>query len=373
MFENIERCMIQYNKNGKRYFDKALDTLRNQEILIYGAGSFGKEIYHLLSQNNIKVTAFLDRNYRDIQQVEGVPVYGLESYYYDKSNVTVLFSIVCDKHARNQIINQIKRSGFQNVTESQSIRCLQVNYSKEYDNSCENILERIKKGYTLLSDEKSRKIYINNIYAHFSGNYSKCPEFEDNMDSQYFPDDITFNNNYSVFIDCGGFVGDTIDSVMKKRCCEKIISFEPFIDNFKFMSELCNKYNQNTEFILFNNAVSDKISQSYFKSGTGSGTLDAQGDVVVNTVSMDSVIIGTKPTFIKMDIEGEEINALNGARKLIELNTPDLAICVYHNVDHIWEIPLLINSINPGYDFYLRSYNSYTMETVLYGFKKENL
>jgi hypothetical protein len=67
-----------------------------------------------------------------------------------------------------------------------------------------------------------------------------------------------------------------------------------------------------------------------------------------------------------MDIEGAELNALKGARRIIEEQTPKLAICVYHKPKDIWEIPQLILDICPRYKFYLRHYSFSPTETVLY-------
>ncbi len=67
-----------------------------------------------------------------------------------------------------------------------------------------------------------------------------------------------------------------------------------------------------------------------------------------------------------MDIEGAELEALKGTETLIKKNKPDLAISVYHAPNHIWEIPLYIESLKQGYEFYLRNYTSFTHDTVLY-------
>ena len=67
-----------------------------------------------------------------------------------------------------------------------------------------------------------------------------------------------------------------------------------------------------------------------------------------------------------MDIEGAEIEAIKGARNTISKHKPDLAISVYHKIEHLWEIPLLIKSLKSNYKFYLRSHEHFNQETVLY-------
>ena len=68
-----------------------------------------------------------------------------------------------------------------------------------------------------------------------------------------------------------------------------------------------------------------------------------------------------------MDVEGAELKSLVGARNTIIKNHPRLAICVYHKISDVYEIPEYILSIVPEYRFFLRHYNAtHHWETVLY-------
>ena len=86
-------------------------------------------------------------------------------------------------------------------------------------------------------------------------------------------------------------------------------------------------------------------------SSTGSGAL------TVDCVTLDDTLAGRKPTYVKMDIEGFEPEALAGGRGLIASSLPVLAICVYHEYDHPWRIPLAIASMTDGYRYYLRPHH----------------
>jgi hypothetical protein len=72
------------------------------------------------------------------------------------------------------------------------------------------------------------------------------------------------------------------------------------------------------------------------------------------------------PTFIKMDIEGAEMDALRGARETIQKHKPILSICVYHRQDDLWRVPLLIESMAEGYRFYLRPHDVDGWQLVCY-------
>lgn len=73
-----------------------------------------------------------------------------------------------------------------------------------------------------------------------------------------------------------------------------------------------------------------------------------------------------KVTFIKMDIEGAELETLKGASRLIAEQKPKLAVCVYHKPEDIFTIPEYLRTLNPDYKFYLRYYTFAEWDTVLY-------
>jgi hypothetical protein len=75
---------------------------------------------------------------------------------------------------------------------------------------------------------------------------------------------------------------------------------------------------------------------------------------------------GGLPTFIKMDIEGAELGALLGAVEIIRQNKPRLAICAYHKLEDIYELPRAILAIRKDYRFALRQHAPGCWDTVLY-------
>ena len=88
----------------------------------------------------------------------------------------------------------------------------------------------------------------------------------------------------------------------------------------------------------------------------------------IEVTALDVCLYYKGVTFIKMDIEGAEYEALKGAERIIREQKPKLAICVYHKPEDIWELPELILEFNESYKFYLRHYSYQDNETVLYAF-----
>jgi len=206
-------------------------------------------------------------------------------------------------------------------------------------------------------------------------------------DEQYFPKDIGTDTDIERLVLCGS---DTHDlnrlASQLKHPLESLLIFEA--DPYLF-AELSNAYSAaeqtNKPFPLSRActlspcAVSSTTRIQRFASAnhpsfqrtvkTGFGSrLCNNGHDSVQTVSLDQAIQGIEPDYICMDIEGEELDALSGARRIISSSRTNLAISVYHKASHIWEIPLLIHSINKNIDFYIRNYTGFSSETIVYAF-----
>ena len=184
---------------------------------------------------------------------------------------------------------------------------------------------------------------------------------------QYFDLPQLSKEEEEVFADCGCFDGE--NSVMFSKWANKdnfrIYAFEPDSSNLKkcidiFSSQGIEKYE------LINKGVWSEDTNLCFEANANEGSkLSDKGEIVIPVTSIDSAIEG-KVTFIKMDIEGSEYEALIGAKNHIEKYKPKLAISIYHKPEDIWEIPNLILSFNSNYKFYLRHYSLSSEETVLY-------
>ena len=82
--------------------------------------------------------------------------------------------------------------------------------------------------------------------------------------------------------------------------------------------------------------------------------------------AIDNVEDCRDATFIKMDIEGSEYEALIGAQNTIKKNRPKLAICIYHSDEDMLRLIELIANWDLGYKFYIRHHAQKISETVLY-------
>jgi FkbM family methyltransferase len=185
---------------------------------------------------------------------------------------------------------------------------------------------------------------------------------------QYFDLEEFKSNEEEVFVDVGGFDGMTSIGFLDwcKNSKEKsIYVFEPDSDNIEKCHNNLSKYTDNYK-IIDKGCWSTEDTLKFKAQGNGASSIDTTGENEVKVTTLDKELQDKKVTFIKMDIEGAEVEALKGAKNIIEKNKPKLAISIYHKPEDIWEIPKIIMQYCPEYRFWLRHYSLTSAETVLY-------
>ena len=101
-------------------------------------------------------------------------------------------------------------------------------------------------------------------------------------------------------------------------------------------------------------------------SGLGSAAISACGAIEVQCLPLDETLADERPTYIKMDIEGAELDALKGATAILARNRPTLAICAYHFQVHLWQVPLRMDDLMPGARLLLRPHCADGFDLVCY-------
>ena len=81
---------------------------------------------------------------------------------------------------------------------------------------------------------------------------------------------------------------------------------------------------------------------------------------------LDAILAAQRLSFLKLDVEGAERAALVGAKASLTQHRPQVAACVYHEPNDLWEIPQLLAALLPNSRFYLRPHGFDGWETVVY-------
>lgn len=186
---------------------------------------------------------------------------------------------------------------------------------------------------------------------------------------EYFDIDKLKRDKEEIFVDAGAFDGGTSLEFIEyaNGNFKKIYVFEPDAVSFQKCEKNLTEYIQSGKCKIYNYAISDKNKTVSFLNKATQGSRIGEGGVLIKSVALDDILKDEKVTFIKMDIEGGEYNALIGAKNIIAQNHPKLAICIYHKPEDIVELPNLILQIDPTYKFYIRHYSPTDVSSVLYG------
>lgn len=181
--------------------------------------------------------------------------------------------------------------------------------------------------------------------------------------------DVFSSREDEIIVDAGAYDGMTALRFLKwgEGKVKHIYSFE--LDPANVPKCEANLRGHEDKVMLINKGTWSSAKTLRINSGQNSQSrIFDEGTTYAELAAIDDIVGDEKVTFIKMDVEGAELESLKGAKNTIIKNHPRLAICVYHKPEDIYEIPEYILSIVPEYKFYLRRYDSHSGETVLYAY-----
>ncbi|MCL2284587.1 MAG: FkbM family methyltransferase [Fibromonadales bacterium] len=236
-----------------------------------------------------------------------------------------------------------------------------------YQEICKNN-DKIQSVRSILCDEKSSQIYDAFIFKmkYSLGDYSDiCDSGE-----EYFLDDIFSYTDKEIFVDGGSYNGDDTIRYFKKLGSKfkRAYCFEPDDSNYSNTRDaLATTFGDGKTVKLFKSGLSNKAgSMNFLALGTdGSRYVDEPGETKI--VKLDDIVDKEDTiTFIKLDIEGAELSALEGMKNIIQRDKPKLAICIYHKLADLWEIPLYIKELVPEYKIFVRHHWHGIFGKILY-------
>ncbi len=359
----------------QRLFDELLGEGSERSLVLMGAGSFGKRVLSALRMAGENAVAFCDNN-PAVQGsvIDGLPVLPVaEAVRRFGSSSAFVLTIFNPLQSPAAGLAQLKGFGATRVMTVVPVawKFPQSLVPAFFLDLPERIVEArgsVLEAFRLLADDESRREYVDQISWRLSGviEYSS----PDPGHPQYFPECLFTLREDEVFVDCGAYDGDTLQ-VFLQQCrgdFRRALAFEPDPSNFARLTDLIRKVPEDvrrriTAHELATGAARCKVR--FAASGQPSAAITVGGEVEVSVAPLDQMM-QEPPTYIKMDIEGAELDALAGARQCILKNAPILAVCAYHAQDHLWRVPLAIASMVPGYHLFLRRYAEWGFDTVCY-------
>jgi FkbM family methyltransferase len=342
--------------------------------IIYGAGNCGRDVYKLFSHIGFPVRCFADQKSDELREYKGVSIVKADDIPLTlrKNGLTVI-AVYNPYTDILPIMSYLENLGYSNIITFVELylMCPEFFGDRQWLTSSsfyKSFADAILETSTMWHDDFSTALYKSVIQFRFTGDYSILPPPQ--IVGQYSPNDIPGWKIPRRFIDCGAYTGDTLVDIYT-RCgqIEAIAAFEPDIDNYKKLCRECRAPGRTLakELYLFPCGVWSAAEQLKFRSGQEEASnISSDGSTIIQCISLDYALYGFRPTYIKMDIEGAEYEALKGAKEMICDEHPQLAVCLYHRPDDLWRIPLLLKEWNLDYRFYLRLHKYNCSELVLY-------
>lgn len=342
--------------------------LSDKKVVIYGISKSALDLYVALRAKGTEVLGFTDSFSENGGTFCELPIYSVEDVKNMK-NMVIYVSTMNQEYLRD--ILDILDGTDNTVLCKTGVYGCGLYDIKQMETLVEKDSDKIKEVAELFTDEKSIKTYNNLIKYRLTNERSLIKEIYENQHAQYFPTggEIIIPSNDEIFVDAGGYNGAT--SVQFAAWVgneyEKIYIMEPDDVMACVTKEYIKMRNLKNVELVKRGAYSESTVlkfQNLFVNG--SSYITDEGESQIETISIDEMLKGNRASYIKMDIEGAEMEALDGASATISKFRPKLAISVYHKEDDLWNIPFYLHKKYPWYRFYLRHYTSITTETILY-------
>ncbi|WP_052713045.1 FkbM family methyltransferase [Pseudoalteromonas rubra] len=307
---------------------------------------------------------------RDGQVYEGVPIVSREKVPQGMNIINCshsIYPLTVFNLSRNLkpriIISYTQLSAFH--------ECLDVpDFVRETYIACSKHSPQIMKVFNSLEDDESKNCFSQVMWYRLTGDNCRDFGFKVSIEQQYFEGFIK-DDAAGIFVDGGGFDGDT---------AEKYIEFYggDFSKIYVFEPDECNAKNARKNLSKFDNVIiqqkglsdeSDCLQFSSLKTTYSSFSESGSQSIEVTTIDES---VRECVNFIKLDVEGFDLKALKGAKVHIKEDTPVMAISVYHDPNHFWEIPEFVLSNNNKYKLRFRHYTEGWSESVMFFLPKNN-
>ena len=333
-------------------------------VILYGAGCWAKQQYRMLQELGVEVNAVgIDANYyKPGMKFFDKEIQPIEELVKQIHNAVLWVGFNLDKKSYESLQRELaERFGIEKIYACDCAKYENFAMQNYKYNEVVAHAEEFQWLYDRLDEDKSRETFLSYLNQRVSGDYGWAENLYD--PNHYFAEDIVKLEN-EIFVDCGAFTGDTIQELLTKSEPQKVFAFEPDEKNYQ---TLVKNFASNDNIVCLKlGAFSKKATLSFAGGNADASKIVDDGAIQIEVDSIDNVLNGEKATFIKMDIEGAELDALKGAQNTIKNCHPKLAISAYHKFEDLFTLPQYIYSLDNSYKFYLRRHSHLTHELVLY-------
>ena len=345
----FQKCIMGLVNQMEKELWQYLKTAQ-KPIVLYGMGNGADKIINVLEQKGIPFKGvFASDGFVRDKTFHGFKISSYNDLLEKFSDMIVL---LCFGSERPEVLENIKRIALEQELYAPEVPVIGGGlFDGEYYATHEKEFEEI---YGLLADERSKKTFSDIINYKLSGKIDYLFDCEVSKDEPY-ESFLSLSEN-ETFMDLGAYTGDTVSFFLERVSgYNKIIAVEPDQKSFR-------KLKANTENIsrirTENVAVSRDCGIMPFSMKGGRNSSAFRGESFVEFKNIDSLCEDECITYIKMDLEGEEENAILGGKNTILKYKPKMSVSAYHRTDDFLRLPKAVFNIRSDYKLYLRHFKS---------------
>lgn len=384
--QRLDRLLAEPLDEVRERQTQALDRLLgglDQPFILFGAGNLGRKALAVLQAMGVKPEAFIDNNpVLWGTQIEQVPVFAPAALAQQWQGPLpgVIATIWCGEASDRMVdrLDPLRALGFERIALFGHLawrypQSFLPHYSLDLPEKVLADAERIRTAFGLLGDDESRQLFIDHVEWRLFLDYDLLPPAA--PQSIYFDRYFSNENVDEVVYDIGAFNGDSVLGYLESgRPFREIHSFEPSSSNYQALVKTLQRLQGHGSFHAHQMAVGDACGEVLIEAQGGPAARVGSGSERVTVTTLDTLCGRiVPPTFIKIDIEGFEPQCLEGGRKLISERQPLIAVCVYHEQNHLWTILLQLHAYQPGYHFRLGPHLAEGWDLVLYAVPNNRL
>ena len=314
-------------------------------IVLYGIGNGADKVVKRLNDDEVKISGvFSSSGFKKNKSYNG---HIIKDYETIKNELGDIIILVCFGSHLPEVMENVKNLAKENELYIADVPVageviFDIDFARKHKS-------KLEAAYKMLADEQSEKVFENTVKFKLTGKPEYLFEIETPKSEAF---DILELNGNENFLDLGAYTGDTVTEFVEiVNNYSSIVAVEPDKRNFRKLLQNTENYSDIT---CINAAISSKKGVQLMAANHGRGNSTSQNMVEVETLSIDDICEDFSPTFIKFDIEGNELKAIKGGKRVITSLKPKIYVACYHTPFDLFEIPLKILEYLPEYKLYMR-------------------
>jgi FkbM family methyltransferase len=198
-----------------------------------------------------------------------------------------------------------------------------------------------------------------------------------NTDDRFFiPEILSLLRNDEVFCDLGAHHAEVILRFLKvtSNNFSKVLAIEPDTENIARLHTTLGKLEPEIlkKIRVLNSAVAAQAGiRNFFQGLDYASQLSDLGLHPMEVTTIDNLQLA--PTFLKLHLEGGELEALTGGLQVLKKYRPIIAATTYHNIQGLWELPKWLMEALSEYKFHIRLHGWCGTGAVVYGIPNERI